>query len=172
VLPSGRLTVLVSKWIGSVVRVRWPLAATILPLTFGLMIGAFHWALIAVLALAVTVQLVFAASLGMCCSVLFSSTARATLAAVVVIVLSGLLSASRVYPHLGKLGGSTAQQAAETLSYRLSPLAIWQNLLSRPTSTQHGVGLEFALQGIAFTACAAAILAGLAMVLFVRRARA
>ena len=172
VLPSGRLTVLASKWLGSIFRVRWPLAATIQPLAFGLMIGAFHWPLIAMLAFAVAVQLVFAATLGVFCSVLFSTTTRSTLVAVVVILLSGLLSASRFYPYLGKLGGSTTQQAAETISYRLSPLAIWQNLLSRPTSTLQSMALEYALYGIALCACATAILAGLAMLLFIRRARA
>jgi ABC-type transport system involved in multi-copper enzyme maturation permease subunit len=171
-LPHGRPSVLATKWLGSIARVRWPLAATILPLAFGLVIGAFQSSSIAVLVFAVAVQLVFAASLGMCCSVLFSSTTRSMLAAVLVILVSGLLSAGGFYPLIGKLGGASAQHTAETFGYRLSPLTVWQTLLSRPTPTAQNAVIPFALHGIAFYACAAAALAGLAILLFVRKSKA
>jgi ABC-type transport system involved in multi-copper enzyme maturation permease subunit len=170
-LPNGRWSVLASKWLGSIMRVRWPLAAAILPLATGMMIVAFDPTKIVVLAIALAIQLAFAATLGILCSVLFSSSARSILVAVLLMAATGLLAVNWFTRYTGKLGGPAVQQAGESIGSRLSPLATWQFLLSPVHISAPGFSVRLLLESAGAYACATAILGGLALLIFVRRVK-
>jgi ABC-type transport system involved in multi-copper enzyme maturation permease subunit len=168
-LPNGRESVLASKWLGSMLRVRWTLAAAILPLATGIMIVAFDPSKIAVLAIVTVIQLAFAATLGILCSVLITSTTRSILVAVLLMAATGLLAVNWFTRYTGKLGGPAVQHAGESIGARLSPLAMWQFLLSPVHISSPGFSVQLLLESVGVYACATAILAGLALLIFGRR---
>jgi ABC-type transport system involved in multi-copper enzyme maturation permease subunit len=171
ILPNGRRSVLASKWLGSILRVRWPLAAAILPLATGMMIVSFDSSRIVVLAIVLVVQLTFAATLGIICSVLISRTARSILVAVLLMAATGLLAVNWFNTYTGKLGGLAVQRASESVGFRLSPLATWQFLLSPVHISSRGFSVRILLESAGVYAGATAILAAFAVLIFVRRTK-
>jgi ABC-type transport system involved in multi-copper enzyme maturation permease subunit len=170
-LPHGRTGVLRAKWLGSLLRVRWPIAVVVLTLAVGLAVGAFHGLTVVTLVLAQVMHLAFAASLGIFCSVVFMSTGRSMLTAVLVVLATGmvpLLSGNR-FPEI--LSGSAIHRGFGVMSVGLSPLATWQTLLLPSAAASPGSAAAQVLPGLVLYAGGTAILAGLAGWVFARNGR-
>src|SRR5205823_3413295 len=102
-LPGGRAGVLESKWLGSLLRVRW-LAAGLVPAWWLVVMGGVSPDALPYLAAAGLVHLGFCASLGVCVSVWARGTGRAVVAVV------GFVIALSVAPLLAS--GTVAGLAA------------------------------------------------------------
>jgi ABC-type Na+ efflux pump permease subunit len=85
-LPDGRDEVLGSKWLGSVLCGRWLLVGLFILLVFAVLAGGVHPLGLPAFVLAAAVHLAFATSLGIYLSVATSSSGRAAMIAVVILL--------------------------------------------------------------------------------------
>lgn len=85
-LPFGRGAVLRAKWIGSVLRGRWPWATAVVALTIGCVVGDLHPLGALAVALVAVVHAGFFAAVGVWLSVVCAGTGRAVVIAGVLLV--------------------------------------------------------------------------------------
>lgn len=168
-LPEGRPALLLTKWLGSILRVRWVLVVAILPLIGGVAIGAFHGLPVAVLSVAIVIHLMFSASVGIFCSTLFSSSGRAMLSAIVIVMIVTIVPLFFGAMSSSAIGASRAQQILGELGGGLSPVSCWQMLLQRHATIPPETQTARALLNIAGYALAAGTMLAAALWLFDRK---
>ncbi len=125
-LPAGRVAVLRAKWIGSVLRGRWPWVTAAVALTIGCIAGDLHPLGALAVALIALVHAAFFASLGVWLSVECAGTGRAVIIAGVLLI--GLVAAPWALADADTFGtalGGLLRSGA------LNPLTAWARAAHR-----------------------------------------
>ncbi|MFO0808791.1 MAG: ABC transporter permease subunit [Gemmataceae bacterium] len=168
-LPDGRWAVLRAKWLGSMLRGRWPAVAAAIALSFGAMVEAIDPLGALFLAASAVAHLSFCASLGLRVSVECGGTGRAVflnglfllvLAIVPVIARDSIPADTPVWPPLRAMIREGA----------LSPPVAWVNLAYRPDRRPTPEQLTGFLLAAVIYAAAAPLLYGVAQWRFRREA--
>lgn len=168
-LPQGRPALLLTKWLGSILRVRWVLVVAMMPLIGGVAIGAFHGLPVAVLSLAILIHLAFGASVGILCSVIFASSGRAILSAIAILLVISIVPMFAGIAIEGQHASERWQQIVGNICAGLSPVSAWQVLLHRKAMINPETQTALALLNLAGYSLATGGLLALALWLFARK---
>jgi hypothetical protein len=147
VLPDGPAAVLRAKWLGSLLRVRWPAAGLAAVVLFGVLTGALGWGVLGLIPLAGACHLTAVAGLGVWTSVRAAGSARATFVVLAVVLVLAAVPALAV-DWTGPAAAGSARPAGRLLAEGLSPPMAWWRL-TRPPDERAPAAVDAALVGLA-----------------------